>query len=177
MADTNLTAAQHEHAESHVQTYLKVFLALLVFTVLEYFYAKFASRFQFHISLLILGLMMMAIIKAVLVAMYFMHLKFEGRWVYLMLVPAGILAAVFVVALTPDIALQPGAPPTSVEDEEAAVAPRAPASARAGAADGRPALATGFIPVPGSWYLPPLPSPGEGSATRTRCPSPEPSYR
>ena len=49
MAATNLTAAQHEHAESHVRTYLKVFFWLLVFTVLEYFYAKFASRWQFHI--------------------------------------------------------------------------------------------------------------------------------
>src|SRR5215210_5148398 len=125
MDPTNLTAGQHEHAESHVKTYLKVFVVLLVFTVLEYFYAKFASRFQFHIALLILGLMTLAVTKAVLVAMYFMHLKFEGRWVYLMLVPAGILATVFIVALAPDIALQPGAPPTTVEDEESSLGPSA----------------------------------------------------
>src|SRR3954466_13451535 len=126
MDPTNMTAAQHEHAESHVRIYLKVFLALLIFTILEYFYAKFASRFQFHIALLILGLMSLAIIKAALVGMYFMHLKFEGRWVYLMLIPAGILAMVFITALTPDIALQPGAPPMSVAEEEAAVAPPGP---------------------------------------------------
>ena len=123
MAATNMTALQHEHSESHVRTYLKVFVALLVFTILEYFYAKFASRFQFHIALLILGLMSLAIIKAALVGMYFMHLKWEGKWVYLMLVPAGILVMVFITALTPDIALQPGAPPTSVDEEEVAVAP------------------------------------------------------
>ena len=122
MDATNMTALQHEHSQSHVRIYLKVFVALLVFTILEYFYAKFASRFQFHIALLILGLMSLAIIKAALVGMYFMHLKFEGRWVYLMLIPAGILALVFITALTPDIALQPGAPPTSADEEEAAIA-------------------------------------------------------
>jgi cytochrome c oxidase subunit IV len=123
MDATNMTALQHEHAESHVRTYLKVFVALLVFTILEYFYAKFASRFQFHIALLILGLMALAIIKATLVAMYFMHLKWEGKWVYLMLVPAGILVLVFIGALTPDIALQPGAPPTTTEEEAAITLP------------------------------------------------------
>ena len=42
--------------------------------------------------------MFWAIIKASLVGWYFMHLKFEGKWVYSMLVPAGILAAVFIFA-------------------------------------------------------------------------------
>ena len=51
--------------------------------------------------------MAMAIIKATLVGWYFMHLKFEGRWVYFMLVPAGILATIFVLALYPDIGMQP----------------------------------------------------------------------
>ncbi|HEX8201523.1 MAG TPA: cytochrome C oxidase subunit IV family protein [Isosphaeraceae bacterium] len=126
MDATHQTAAQHEHAESHVRTYLKVFVALLVFTILEYFYAKFASRFQFHIALLILGLMALAVVKAALVGLYFMHLKFEGRWVYLMLVPAGILAMVFIFALSPDIAMQPSAPPTTVDEDEAAVTPPGP---------------------------------------------------
>ena len=36
-----------------------------------------------------------------------MHLKFEGNWVYYMLVPAAFLAMVFIVALYPDMAMQP----------------------------------------------------------------------
>ena len=39
-------------------------------------------------ALLVLGLMSLAGIKAALVGLYFMHLKFEGRWIYFMLVPA-----------------------------------------------------------------------------------------
>ena len=42
-----------------------------------------------------------------MVGWYFMHLKFEGRWVYFMLIPAGILAAILTLALVPDLAMQP----------------------------------------------------------------------
>ena len=36
--------------------------------------------------------MVLAITKAFLVGWFFMHLKFEGRWIYMMLVPVGLLA-------------------------------------------------------------------------------------
>ena len=93
MAATNLTAAQHEHSESHVRTYLMVFCWLLVFTILEYFYAKFAARYQFHIAMLILGLMVLAIVKATMVAMFFMHLKGEKPLVFWSLGLTGVLCA------------------------------------------------------------------------------------
>jgi cytochrome c oxidase subunit IV len=102
MDATNLTAAQHEHAESHVKTYLKVFVVLLIFTILEYFYAKFASRYQFHIALLILGLMVLAIVKATLVAMYFMHLKFETRTLGLIAITPLLIATLLVFIILPD---------------------------------------------------------------------------
>ena len=50
------------------------------------------------------------------------HLKFEGRWVYYMLVPAGILAAVLIVALYPDMALHPVTEENPPEDEVSAPA-------------------------------------------------------
>ena len=104
MAHTNLTHDQEMELESHTPTYMKVFGALLVFTIMEYCYAKYM-----HLSFftLVLGLMAMAIIKATLVGLYFMHLKFEGKWVYSMLIPAGILAMVLTFALAPDVAMQP----------------------------------------------------------------------
>lgn len=86
------------------RTYLKVFLALLIFTVLEYFYARFT---QDHFLALLLGLTALAVTKAALVAIFFMHLKFEGGWVYLLLVPATLLAVALVLALYPDIASHP----------------------------------------------------------------------
>ena len=113
MAGTNLTHDQEMHVESHAP-YIKVFLWLAVFTAAEYFYARFQKD---SFAPLVMGLMLFAVIKASMVGWYFMHLKFEGRWVYYMLVPAGILAAVLVLALTPDIAMQPTEDEGTSEDE------------------------------------------------------------
>ena len=99
MTDHNLTADQERHVESHAP-YMKVFGALLVFTIMEYLYARLPLGF----APLVGGLMVMANTKAFLVGWYFMHLKFEGRWIYMMLVPVGLLATIVVVGLTPDIA-------------------------------------------------------------------------
>lgn len=86
--------------QSMEKTYYKVFFGLLVFTVSTFFLAeglenKFAS---------IVSVLLIATVKASLVALFFMHLKFEGKWKYLLLVPTCILAIVLVVALLPDIA-------------------------------------------------------------------------
>jgi cytochrome c oxidase subunit 4 len=127
MQKTNLTHEQEVHVESHVPTYLKVWGALLVFTLMEYFYAwKFA-----HVGFLtlVLGLMTMAVIKAGMVGWYFMHLKFEGRWPYYMLLPAAFLVMVFIFALYPDIGMQRTAVPSGEEEEEAMSAPLNPGTA------------------------------------------------
>ena len=54
---------------------------------------------------LICLVLVVALIKATLVATFFMHLKFDWTKVKVMLVPAAILAAVLVFALLPDITL------------------------------------------------------------------------
>src|SRR4051794_22870 len=104
MAETNLTHDQEMEVESHTAQYMRVFFILLVFTIAEYCYASFL-----HLSFitLVLGLMAMALFKASMVGLYFMHLKFEGRWVYGFLIPAGILACVLTFGLAPDVAMQP----------------------------------------------------------------------
>ena len=110
MSGHNLTADQERHVESHAP-YLKVFWALLVFTILEYLYARFLPDLGF--APLVAGLLAMAIVKAGLVGWYFMHLKFEGRWIYMMLVPVGLLALIVVTGLVPDIAMHEDPPEIS----------------------------------------------------------------
>lgn len=105
MTNTNLTHDQEMAVESHTSQYIKIFLVLIVFTIAEYLYASIFANHTFLV--LVLGLMSMAIFKATLVGLYFMHLKFEGKWVYFMLVPAGLLALVLTFALVPDVAMQP----------------------------------------------------------------------
>ena len=63
--------------------------------------------------------MVVAVCKAVLVAMFFMHLKFDWFKVYMMVVPALILGTVLVCALLPDITFSQtrnvvGRPPPAV---------------------------------------------------------------
>ena len=102
MTDTN-------HAEGHhgpnVQAYLVIFGALSIFTVLSFaFNGAARSDMISHTTsfVLILGV---AVIKATLVGMYFMHLKFDWGRVFFMIIPAFILATVLVIVLLPDIVL------------------------------------------------------------------------
>jgi cytochrome c oxidase subunit 4 len=99
MADHNLTPEQELSAELHAP-YMKVFGSLLLLTILEYGYAKLPLLFVAKIA----GLTAMATIYAFLVAWFFMHMKFEGRWITLMLVPVCVLSVAVVAGLTPDIA-------------------------------------------------------------------------
>jgi cytochrome c oxidase subunit IV len=102
MAERNLTPEQERDVESHAP-YMKVFWTLLVLTVLEYAYARFLEG-KITFAALVAGLMVLALTKAFLVGWFFMHLKFEGRWIYMMLVPVCFLAVVVVTGLAPDMA-------------------------------------------------------------------------
>ncbi len=54
------------------------------------------------LSLLVLSV---ACAKALFVLIYFMHLKFEGKWKYVLLSPTIILAMGLTIAMTPDIGI------------------------------------------------------------------------
>ena len=63
----------------------------------------------------------MAFFKAALVGYYFMHVKFEGKWVFAMIIPACILAVLVVVALIPDVARDRSKDDFSSPDEDSAL--------------------------------------------------------
>jgi cytochrome c oxidase subunit 4 len=109
---SHLSASEiaEEHAAEAHAPYLRVWGALAIFTAIEYFYAFFLKD---DFVPLLLGLLLWAVIKAALVGWYFMHLKYEGKWVYILIVPAFVLATILVLALTPDMAMKP-------EDDEGA---------------------------------------------------------
>jgi cytochrome c oxidase subunit 4 len=123
MADAHATPVDHPHGDPR-PIYRRVWAILLVFTILEYIYAATFAEAPFF--KLVVGLMAMAVIKATFVGMYFMHLKYEQKWVYFLLVPAAILATVLITALCPDIALRSEAEIAPVEEEEAAITAPAP---------------------------------------------------
>lgn len=92
--------AHHDDDHSHGGLYLMVFIALCVLTLVS------AATDFIHIpNKLVLGMIVFSVAtaKALFVMMYFMHLRFEGRWKYLLLTPTILLAAAIPFALAPDI--------------------------------------------------------------------------
>ena len=92
---------------SLVRVYLVIFLALAVFTLVSFVANYAAHPEQGWITptqsfMIILGV---AIVKAILVAMFFMHLKFDWGRVYFMIVPVLILGVMMMIVLLPDIVL------------------------------------------------------------------------
>jgi cytochrome c oxidase subunit 4 len=96
----------HEH-HSHGGLYLIVFGVLCGCTLISIVADVFGGGESGHSgpkSPILVGIVLaVAVCKALCVMMYFMHLKFERAWKYLLLAPTFILAATIPFALTPDI--------------------------------------------------------------------------
>ena len=91
--------AHDDHSAHHVN-YIAVFAALCVFTALSVVFDVIS--FDNHLITIVLVLAV-AVAKALCVMMFFMHLKFEGNWKYVLLAPTTILAIGLPLALMPDI--------------------------------------------------------------------------
>jgi cytochrome c oxidase subunit 4 len=111
MADRQIMTTSEiaqEHATEAHAPYLKVWAYLAFLTAVEYVYALvFQEYILVPFLVLLLGLLALAAVKAGLVGWFFMHLKFEGRWVYALIIPAFVLATILVLALEPDVAFRP----------------------------------------------------------------------
>jgi cytochrome c oxidase subunit 4 len=91
-----------EHNHSHLRTYLTVFVVLCICTLISV--AADVVHFASH-SVVVVVVMAVAVTKALCVMMYFMHLKFERAWKYLLLAPTIILASAIPFALAPDVGM------------------------------------------------------------------------
>ena len=92
----------HALPESHPHVkYWLVFLALCVCTAIS------AALDLVHLNplFLVFAVLAVAVAKAMFVMTYFMHLKFEGRWKFVILMPTAILAVGLMIALAPDMAM------------------------------------------------------------------------
>ncbi len=92
-------AADHHGEHSHKATYITIFLVLTFLTVVEVFVPSvYASEYDQHLKMLLLvGL---AVSKAVLVGLFFMHLKWEKpwlKWIALMPVYMGLFTIILML--------------------------------------------------------------------------------
>jgi cytochrome c oxidase subunit IV len=83
----------NEHVEHQIPNYIAIFWWLLALTLVELGWAVVMEHSKL---LLASGLVITAVIKAVLVAMYFMHLKFERRIMGILFASTLILGAILV---------------------------------------------------------------------------------
>ncbi len=99
------THAVEDHADAGVKPYLVIFAALVVFTAVSFGVNSLERAGNITVTtgfILILGV---AVCKAVLVAMFFMHLKFDWPRLYFLIIPVLILGTMFVTVLLPDIVI------------------------------------------------------------------------
>ena len=91
-----------EHAKHpSTQTYLMVFAALMVLTTITVAisYAGLSMKLSLFLAFSI------ATVKALLVASLFMHLRYEPRTILIFAVTPLVLAALFMFAIAPDVAV------------------------------------------------------------------------
>jgi cytochrome c oxidase subunit 4 len=103
-----------DHAHAHdagdhevgLAKYIYVFLALCVLTTMSFF--TYSSYWPFHEQPNIGRAFMMAVscTKAMLVILFFMHVKYEANWKYVLTIPAAFMSLFLLLALVPDIGLR-----------------------------------------------------------------------
>jgi cytochrome c oxidase subunit 4 len=99
----------HEGAHDNhggIAQYIYVFLALCVLTGASFF--TYSSYWPFHNEPKIGWAFMMAVscTKAMLVILFFMHVKYEANWKYVLTIPAAFMSIFLILALVPDVGLR-----------------------------------------------------------------------
>ena len=101
----------HDHAHAHghddgIAKYIYVFLALCVLTGASFF--TYSTYWPFHDQTKIGWTFMMAVscTKAMLVILFFMHVKYEANWKYVLTIPAAFMSIFLILALVPDVGLR-----------------------------------------------------------------------
>jgi cytochrome c oxidase subunit 4 len=110
MADVKHETAStmaHEGTDHHGPTYrlyMTIAAVLAVCTALSFVFNQALHDAKVVAFLLIL---LVAIVKATLVGVYFMHLKWDWKLLYYLIIPAFILGVMMMVVLSPDTLIGP----------------------------------------------------------------------
>jgi cytochrome c oxidase subunit 4 len=96
---------EHAHHGPTFRLYMIVAAALAVFTALSFVFNWMAREHYISVHASFILILGVAVCKAVLVGLFFMHLKYEWGKLYFMIVPAFILGAMMAFVLLPDIVI------------------------------------------------------------------------
>lgn len=103
---TNETHDEQHESHGGLGLYMGVFIALCILTTMS-----FLTYFDFwnnNVPKNISRAFMMAVscTKAMLVISFFMHLKWEGNWKWVLTAPMLVMSALLIFALVPDVGLR-----------------------------------------------------------------------
>ena len=106
MHDDSHAADAHAHGDHGIAKYIYVFLALCVLTAAAFF--TYSEYWPYHEHPQVGRTFMMAVscTKAMLVILFFMHVKYEADWKYVLTIPASIMSLLLILALVPDVGLR-----------------------------------------------------------------------
>ena len=106
MTDTNHDNDGHADEHHGLGIYIFVFVALCLLTSASF--ATYSEFWQNRVPKEIGWTFMMAVScsKALLVVSFFMHLKWEANWKYVVTIPASIMSIFLVLMLVPDVGLR-----------------------------------------------------------------------
>lgn len=93
-----------EHHGSY-STYMAVFVALLILTAMSFFIGNSSIK-ETAPTVAWAAMMAVSCGKAMLVMLFFMHLKWEANWKYVLTIPASLMSIFLVLMLVPDIGLR-----------------------------------------------------------------------
>ena len=97
--------ADHAHHGPNLQAYMVIGLALSIFTAVSFIVNGMVQRRLVEAMVGFAIILGVAVVKSLLVALYFMHLKYDYRKVIFFIVPALILGTMFFFVFMPDIVL------------------------------------------------------------------------
>lgn len=102
----NHSQDDHDSHEEHggMGQYFMVFLALCGLTACSFM--TVAEWWPFDKTPTMIFMMGVSTVKAMLVILFFMHLKWEANWKYVLTVPAAMMSLFLVLMLIPDIGLR-----------------------------------------------------------------------
>jgi cytochrome c oxidase subunit 4 len=117
MASASAASGHDEHAGPSFKIYMVIGAALAVFTAFSFLFNWMAREHYISTHTSFTLIMLVAVCKATLVGMFFMHLKYDWFRLYFMIVPAFILGTMMMMVLLPDIVIawhkDPQLPPVS----------------------------------------------------------------
>jgi cytochrome c oxidase subunit 4 len=106
--DRLAAAEHHDHHAGLFKIYMVVATVLAVCTGSSFVFNDLVRHNMLSVVMGFVLILGVAFIKAFLVGFYFMHLKWDWRLLYFIIVPVFILGVMMVIILMPDCVIGPG---------------------------------------------------------------------